>query len=85
MDLALSWTDAAPELRDAVEALVDGLDARVAFAAAVGDLDRYRGEPDYRLWKVVSEGGARSEEWWARIRARLRSVLRFVLQHARRW
>ena len=68
-DLALSWTDAAPDLRRAVEALVDELDAHVAFAAAVGDLDHYRGEPDYRLWKVVSEGGTRAEEWWARIRS----------------
>ena len=24
---------------------------------------------DYRLWKVVSQGGSRSEEWWARVRA----------------
>jgi len=41
----------------------------VAFAAAVGELERYRGEPDYRLWNVVSEGGSRSEDWWARVRA----------------
>lgn len=68
-DLALSWTDAALDRRAAVEALVDELDAHVAFAAATGDIDRYRGEPDYRLWKVASEGGTRSEEWWARIRS----------------
>lgn len=68
-DLALSWTDAAPDRRAAVEELVEQLDAHVAFAAATGELDRHRGEPDYRLWKVVSEGGTRSEEWWARIRS----------------
>ena len=49
--------------------LVDELDAHVAFAAATGDLERFRGERDYRLWKVVSEGGTRSEEWWARVRS----------------
>ena len=32
-------------------------------------LERYVDARDYRLWKVVSEGGSRSEEWWARIRA----------------
>ena len=68
-DLALSWTDASLDHRAAVEELVDALDAHVAFAAATGDLERYRGERDYRLWKVVSEGGTRSEEWWARVRS----------------
>ncbi|CAN5398675.1 hypothetical protein BH10ACT5_BH10ACT5_19020 [soil metagenome] len=68
-DLALSWTDASIEHRTDVEDLVDVLDAHVAFAAATGDLERFRGERDYRLWKVVSEGGGRSEEWWARVRS----------------
>ena len=81
-DLALSWTDAAPDLREAVEALVDELDAHVAFAAATGDLERYRGDPDYRLWKVVSEGGMRSAEWWARIRS-ARSLGEALLTAAR--
>lgn len=68
-DLALSWTEATGEHRTAVETLIDAFDARVAFAAATGDLERFRGERDYRLWKVVSAGGSRSEEWWARMRS----------------
>ena len=68
-DLAFSWTDASLDHRTEVEELVDVLDAHVAFAAATGDLERFRGERDYRLWKVVSEGGTRSEEWWARVRS----------------
>ncbi len=68
-DVALSWTDASSSHRAAVDALVGELDARVAFAAATGDLERYRGHPDYRLWRVVSERGTRAEEWWARIRS----------------
>lgn len=68
-DLVLSWTDASPERRAAVDALVEELDARVAFAASTGDLEHYRNQRDYRLWKVVSEGGTRSEEWWARVRS----------------
>ena len=43
--------------------------APVAFAAAVGRLERFRGERDYRLWKIASMGGSRTAEWWARVRA----------------
>jgi Uncharacterised nucleotidyltransferase len=68
-DLAAAWYDASDERRVEMEALVEALDAPVAFGAALGRLDRYRGERDYRLWKVVSQGGSRSEEWWARVRA----------------
>ena len=68
-DLALSWTHASPQHRTEVERLVDDLDAHVAFAAATGDLEKFRGERDYRLWKVVSAGGTRAEEWWARVRS----------------
>ena len=68
-DLMLAWEDASAERREQIEALVHELDAPVAFAASVGGLEQYRGERDYRLWKVVSRGGGRSEEWWARVRA----------------
>ena len=60
------------------------LDAHVAFAAAAGGLERYRGERDYRLWKVVSEGGSRSEEWWARIGRRRASGRGTASPHALR-
>lgn len=77
-DLALSWTDASADHRASVTRMVTALDARVAFAAATGDLERYRRERDYRLWKIVSEGGTRTEEWWARVRSAptLRDALR---------
>ena len=68
-DVALSWTEASSSHRAAVDALVGELEARVAFAAAIGELDRYRGDRDYRLWKVISERGSRAEEWWARIQS----------------
>ena len=50
--------------------LVHRTGAEVAFAAAIGDLERYRGLPEYRLWKVTVQGGTRTQEWWARVRAR---------------
>ncbi|WP_448006677.1 nucleotidyltransferase family protein [Agromyces bauzanensis] len=68
-DIRLAWRDASDERRAEIEALVAELDAPVAFAAAVGGLERYRDERDYRLWRVVSQGGSRTEEWWARVRA----------------
>lgn len=49
--------------------LVRALHAEVAFAAALGDLERYRGRREYLLWKTVSQGGGRLVEWWARIKA----------------
>ncbi len=61
------WDEAAPELREQVTALVASLDAEVAFGAGLGDLERYRGRRDYRLWKVTSQGGTRLEEWVARV------------------
>lgn len=68
-DVRTAWREAPEEQRAAMEALVADLDARVAFAAATGALEHYRGERDYALWKIVSEGGSRSAEWWARVRA----------------
>jgi hypothetical protein len=64
-----TWVDRPALDRAEVMDLVERLDARVAFAAATGDLARYRGERDYRLWKGVTEGSSRAGEWWARVRA----------------
>jgi hypothetical protein len=63
------WVDRPGLDRADVMDLVARLDARVAFAAAVGDLARYRGERDYPLWKGITEGSTRTGEWWARVRA----------------
>ncbi|WP_194397258.1 hypothetical protein [Microbacterium atlanticum] len=63
------WIDGGRVDADAVSAWVDRLEARVGFAAATGDLERYRGEPDYPLWRVTTQGGTRVAEWRARIRA----------------
>ena len=68
-DVSAAWRQASEEQRREIERLVGRLHAEVAFAAATGGLERYVNARDYRLWKVVSEGGSRSEEWWARIRA----------------
>ena len=76
------WVDRPGLDRADVMELVGHLDARVAFAAATGDLARYRGERDYRLWKGIAEGSTRTGEWWARVRAArtLREALGIVLR-----
>lgn len=68
-DVSATWRTASDEQRGEIERLVGRLHAEVAFAAATGGLERHVDARDYRLWKVASEGGSRSEEWWARIRA----------------
>jgi hypothetical protein len=68
-EVAAIWEQASPEDRQRYLRLADELDARVALAAATGDLERYRGRREYALWKSISEGGSRAAEWWGRIRA----------------
>ncbi|MCK8610131.1 nucleotidyltransferase family protein [Agromyces sp. C10] len=68
-DLDAAWHRADAARRSEIEALVAELRAEVGFAAALGDLERFRGERDYALWKAVSTGGTRAEEWWGRVRA----------------
>lgn len=68
-DVARAWGAASAERRASIEALVRRLGAEVGFAAAVGGLDRYRDRPEYRLWRVSSQGGTRMEEWRARVAA----------------
>lgn len=76
------WVDRPGLDRAGVMELVGRLEARVAFAAATGDLARYRGERDYRLWKGITEGSTRIGEWWARVRAArtLREALVIVVR-----
>jgi hypothetical protein len=63
------WFDASPEDRARIRSVVTTLRADTAFDAAIGELDRHRGERDYRLWKAVSEGGTRFDEWRGRLSA----------------
>lgn len=52
-----------------LESLVPVVHAEVAFDAAFGRLEEHRGDPDYWMWKVTTEGGSRSAEWLARVRS----------------
>ena len=68
-DVAVVWSSASAEARAGVETWIDVLDARVAFAASLGLLDQYRDDRSYLLWKAVSQGGTRIQEWRGRVRA----------------
>ena len=79
------WNDATADRGDDIEREVDALDARLAFDAAFGRLAQHRGAREYRLWRSVTEGGGRIEEWLGRIeaaatlRARVAVILRAPL------
>ena len=50
--------------------LARDLDAQVALAAAIGELEQYRGHRTYDLWRQFSTGDpSRLHEWRARVRA----------------
>lgn len=67
--LEQTWVRASPQFRSGVEQLVGALDAPTAFAAAFGRLEEHEHEPDYELWRVVTQGGSRVDEWRARAAA----------------
>src|SRR5690606_32187044 len=83
--LISTWDDASSELRVEIEGEVNALNARLAFDAAFGCLEDHRDAREYRLWKAVTEGGGRVDEWWGRLhaaptlRARIGVVLRAPL------
>lgn len=84
-DVTWIWGRASRDDQERYLRLADELDARVALAAATGDLEQYRGAREYALWKAISEGGSRSAEWWGRIRAApsVRDALAVVAQAPR--
>lgn len=63
------WTDATPDEQDRVRALAAELEAEVALAAGIGELDLHRDAPTYALWHHFVHGGSRFDEWRARLAA----------------
>jgi hypothetical protein len=68
-DIKAAWDEAPPGRREEVAALVDALQAQIAFAAATGHLEDFRTAREYQLWSVASSGGTRFQEWKARVKA----------------
>ena len=85
-DVDYAWSRADDEQRSATRQLARTLDAEVALAAALGELEQFRHDPSYALWKHLSEGGeSRVAEWKARLRATpgTRARARLVAQSVR--
>lgn len=85
-DLKRAWTEADAATRESLVALAHHFEAHLALAAATGDLDDYRSDPGYHLWRYFSRGtGSRFEEWRGRwsaaqgVRAKARVARGFVL------
>ena len=69
-DKVRCWDDASDQERQTVRTLARDLDAQVALAAAIGELEQYRGHRTYDLWRQFSTGDlSRLHEWRARVRA----------------
>ncbi len=67
-DVDYAWSRADDEQRDAARQLARTLDAEVALAAALGELEQFRHDPSYALWRHLSEGReSRVAEWRARL------------------
>lgn len=56
-------------LVDEVRALVPRVGVEVAYAAALGELDRVRDRREHDLWLAITTGSGRVEEWRARVKA----------------
>lgn len=69
-DLDASWAHSDEATRRRTRELAKQLDAELALAAAVGQLDEYRSRPGYALWRYFVRGEqSRWEEWWGRFEA----------------
>lgn len=69
-DSGRAWHRATADERVAVLTLARRLGAEIGVAAAVGDLEEFRGHPEYLLWKHFRDGNSsRLDEWRARWRA----------------
>lgn len=68
-DVESAWETASPQRRRRMMEIVTDLQAEVAFAAGIGELERFRGSREYDLWRIESQGGTRIARWRARIKA----------------
>ncbi|TWE11982.1 nucleotidyltransferase family protein [Rudaeicoccus suwonensis] len=69
-DAQFLWVEATDDDRVAMRGHAAEFDAQVALAAATGELEDYRDDPQYQLWRHFSEESqSRLDEWVGRWRA----------------
>lgn len=70
VELPETWWVCSDEVRATVRALAAELGAQVAFAAGIGELPTFRGDPDYATWAFWSgKKDDRLTEWRTRLHA----------------
>ncbi len=74
VDIEELWEKADDAQRAAIRERVDEHGAQLAFSVILDELQAHAADPGYDLWKVVSRGGTRSQEWWARVKAAPRTA-----------
>jgi len=84
-DVTTAWHAVTPADRAAVRELAGRLRAETGLAAGLGELDSVSGDREADLWRVLSLGGSRVEEWRARLRAApdRRAALKVLLSSLR--
>ena len=69
-DIELAWYSASDAERQEVRRLARHLQCDVPLAAALDELESYRGRPDYALWRALRDGErSMARLWLARVRA----------------
>ena len=69
-DVVTTWELGSRAERQQVRDLAARLDAEVALAAALGELDGYADRREHDLWQVLSAGtGTPLRLWWAHVKA----------------
>lgn len=66
-DIRIAWSEAGVGQQQAARANAVRFGAEVALAAATGELELYRGDPDHRLWEhFATASTSRLDEWRGR-------------------
>ncbi len=69
LDVTNQWRTLDDAERAELRAYADELGAQVGLALAIGEEDRFSGDPELELWRRMRDGGDRLGEWVARFRA----------------
>lgn len=70
-DVRVAWEEISDDQRSVVREVARRFDAELPLAAAIGELDQWRGDRRHELWEQFSTAAVhgRSAEWRARIKA----------------
>ena len=88
-DMDLVWHSQPGDVRQRIRELASELDAEVALAAAIGELDCYRDDPAYDIWRIQLHPESRLESLRVRmrkaptVRSKARVLARYLVPNFR--